>query len=174
MSEKSNREGGESVGTEAAVPCLVPVWGQQCPAGSGVMGKATSSGEEGLIWGFKAFFQLLLASAATAPLNRVVFHWTSPDFLELNKNPILTLEAFPAIAFAQGTQGCGRCFPAFPWCNEMPRPFSVSLASRFPALRSPQENQSRGWDLLGVSLGVRWGSPSPMGNPHQQLWLRIP
>lgn len=70
------------MGTEAAVPCLVPVWGQQCPAGSGMMGKATSPGGEGLIWGFKAFFQLLLASAATVSLNWVVFYWTSPDFLE--------------------------------------------------------------------------------------------
>lgn len=170
---------------EAAVPCpiLVLVWGQQCPARSGRMGKTNPCREEGLIWGFKVVFRCLLASAATALQNRVVFHWTPPNFQELKKKICtLTPEAFPTFAFVRGTRGCGQCFLASPWRNETPHPCSASLAGCFPALSFPWENQPQHLDLPGALLGVRGGvsgacpqgSPSPTGSPCRQLWLRIP
>lgn len=132
------------------------------------MEKANLLEEEGLIWGFKVVFQCLLASAAPALQNWVVFHWLPPNFRESKeKNPTLTLEAFPTFAFAPGTHGCGGCFPAFPRHNETPRPCSASLTGRFPAPRFPWENQPQCWDAPGASLGP-WGggvrSP-PAGQP---------
>lgn len=50
----------------------------------------------------------------------------------------------------------------------MPHLCSASLTGRFPALHSPQENQPRGRDLLGVSLGERGGlvgQPLTRGQP---------
>lgn len=84
-----------------------------------------------------------------------------PNFRELKeKNLTLTLEAFPTSAFARGTHGCRRSFPAFPRHNETPCPCSASLAGCFPAPRFPWENQPQHGDLPEASLGVR-GGPVP-------------
>jgi len=146
--------------------------------GPAMPGQVREDGECKPAWGsrtglgFQGGFPVPLGQRCPGIAELGCFSLDAPKFPRIKgKNHTLTLEAFPTFAFARGTRGCGRCFPAFPRCNEKPWPCSASLTRRFPALCFPRENQSQCWDLLGA-LG-RSGA-HPWGSPCRRLRLWIP